>query len=117
DDGKTFTNAGGAVPGVPVSAIETDPTRPDYVYVGTTQTFYLSRDNGATWKRRGGHLPLGNFASILIDPKDPNEIIIGSAIESDGGIYISKDAGEQWKRIDTKKMELPSRRVWSMAFD
>src|SRR5690606_36151646 len=33
------------------------------------------------------------------------------------GIYISKDAGEQWKRIDTKKMELPSRRVWSMAFD
>lgn len=117
DDGKTFVNAGGAVTGVPVSAIETDPTRPDYIYVGTTQTFYLSRDNGTTWKRRGGHLPLGNFASILIDPKDPNEIIIGSAIESDGGIYISKDAGEQWKRIDTKQMELPSRRVWSMAFD
>lgn len=117
DDGKTFANAGGAVQGVPVSAIETDPTRPDYVYVGTTQTFYLSRDNGTTWKRRGGHLPLGNFASILIDPKDPNEIIIGSAIETDGGIYISRDAGEQWKRIDTKTMELPSRRVWSMAFD
>ncbi|KXK03420.1 MAG: BNR/Asp-box repeat domain/two component regulator propeller [Acidobacteria bacterium OLB17] len=117
DNGKTFANAGGAVAGVPVSAIETDPTRPDYIYVGTTQTFYLSRDNGATWKRRGGHLPLGNFASILIDPKDPNEIIIGSAIETDGGIYISRDAGEQWKRIDTKTMDLPSRRVWSMAFD
>lgn len=117
DDGKTFANVGGAVAGVPVSAIETDPSRPDYIYVGTTQTFYLSRDSGTTWKRRGGHLPLGNFASILIDPKDPNEIIIGSAIETDGGIYISNDAGEQWKRIDTKKMELPSRRVWSMAFD
>jgi hypothetical protein len=32
-------------------------------------------------------------------------------------MYRSTDAGEQWKRMDTKEMKLPSRRVWSLAMD
>ena len=38
-------------------------------------------------------------------------------LKSDGGIYYSSDAGWNWKRVDTKDMKLPSRRVWSMVFD
>jgi len=53
----------------------------------------------------------------LINPNHPDEIFVSSAIESDGGIYFSEDAGEKWKRIDSKDMKVPSRRVWSMAFD
>lgn len=117
DDGKTWTKAGGAVDGVPISSIATDPERPDFVYVGTTQTFYVSKDGGASWKRRGGDLPLGNFTSILINPNNTDEIIVSSAIDSDGGIFISTDSGNRWKRIDGKDWKLPSRRVWSLAFD
>ncbi len=117
DKGLTWNRAGGAVDNVPVSSIMSDPKRPDYIYVGTTQTFYISRDNGKTWTRRGGNLSLGNFTSILINPSNTDEILISSAIDTDGGIYISTDAGNRWKRVDTEKMKLPSRRIWSMAFD
>jgi len=117
DGGKNWARTGGAVDNVPVSAITSDPKRPDYIYVGTTQTFYLSRDNGENWSRRGGHLPLGNFTSILINPDNSNEILLSSALDVDGGIFISSDSGQNWKRVDGKDQHLASRRFWSMAFD
>jgi hypothetical protein len=67
--------------------------------------------------RRGGNLTLGNFTSILINPNDPDEVLIASSLDTDGGVYLSTDAGMRWKRVDSKDMKLPSRRVWSMAFD
>ena len=117
DDGKTWSKVNGIPDNIPVSSITSDPKRPNYVYVGTTQAFYLSRDGGRTWNRRGGNLPLGNYTSILIDPKNTDEIFVSSALESDGGVYYSSDAGMRWKRVDSKNMNLPSRRVWAMAFD
>lgn len=117
DNGNTWTKTNGVVDQIPVSSIESDPKRPDYIYVGTIQTFYLSRDNGQTWTRRGGNLPLGNFTSILINPNNTDEIMLSSALDTDGGIFISTDAGTKWKRIDNKDMKLASRRFWSMAFD
>jgi photosystem II stability/assembly factor-like uncharacterized protein len=117
DDGKTWTRAEGLPLGIPVSAIVSDPTRPNYLYVGTMQSIYLSRDGGRTWNRTRGTLPLGNYASILIDPNNPDEIFAASALESDGGVFYSSDAGVKWKRVDSKEMKIPSRRVWTMAFD
>jgi photosystem II stability/assembly factor-like uncharacterized protein len=117
DDGKTWDRISGIPQDVPISSIVADPKRPQNIYVGTTQTFYVSRDGGRNWNRRGGNLPLGNYTSILISPNNSDEIFISSALESDGGIYYSKDAGQNWKRVDSKEMKLPSRRVWSMIFD
>lgn len=117
DNGKTWSKTNGAVDNIPVSSITSDPKRPDYIYVGTTQTFYLSRDAGQTWVRRGGNLSLGNFTSILINPNNTDEILLSSALDTDGGVFISSDAGMKWKRVDSKDMKLPSRRVWAMAFD
>lgn len=117
DDGKTWTKAVGIPDGIPVSSIASDPKRPNYLYVGTTQSFYLSRDGGRSWTRRGGNLPLGNYTSILINPQNTDEIFISSALEADGGVFFSADAGMKWRRIDSKDVNLPSRRVWAMAFD
>ncbi len=117
DKGKTWSKAGGAVDNVPISSIVSDPKRPDYVYVGTIQTLYVTRDGGRTWTRRGGNLSLGNFTSILINPENTNEVIVASAMDTEGGIYISTDAGDRWKRVDTKEMKLPSHRFWSITFD
>lgn len=117
DDGKTWDKISGIPQDVPISSILVDPKRPENIYVGTVQTFYVSRDGGRNWMRRGGNLPLGNYTSILISPNDPDEIFISSALETDGGIFYSKDAGQNWRRVDSKDMKLPSRRVWSMIFD
>jgi photosystem II stability/assembly factor-like uncharacterized protein len=118
DSGKTWERTnGGAGDNIPVSSIASDPKRPDNIYVGTVQTFYLSRDGGKTWIRRGGNLSIGNFTSILINPNNTDEIILSSAMDTEGGLYISTDAGNRWKRIDNKEMKLPSRRFWSLAFD
>lgn len=117
DSGKTWSRTGGAVDNIPVSSIRTDPKHPERVYVGTVQAFYQSKDGGKTWTRRGGGLPLGNYTSILINPENSDEILISSSLDSDGGIYISTDAGNRWRRMDTKEMRLPSRRVWNLAYD
>ncbi|MEP6900318.1 MAG: hypothetical protein ABJA66_01130, partial [Actinomycetota bacterium] len=117
DNGKTWQRISQIPQEVPISSITSDPKRPENIYIGTSQTFYMSRDGGKNWTRRGGNLPLGNYTSILINPNNTDEIFISSALESDGGIYYSKDAGSNWKRLDSKEMKLPSRRIWSMIFD
>ena len=117
DDGETWQKVAGIPENLPVSSIAIDPKRPQNIYVGTSQTFFLSRDGGRVWTRRGGNLPLGNYASILINPNNSDEIYTASSLESDGGIFFSKNAGMNWTRIDKKELNLPSHRVWAMAFD
>ncbi len=117
DDGHTWMKVKATPENVPISSIASDPQLPNNIYIGTTQSFYLSRDGGRSWLRRGGNLPLGNYSSILIDPKDTRQIFISSSFEKDGGIFYSIDSGMNWKRLDSKSMNLPSYRVWSMAFD
>lgn len=117
DDGKTWAKTNSSPDDIPVSSIATDPKRPNYLYVGTIHSFYVSRDGGRSWTRRGGNLPLGNYTSILIDPNNTDTIILSSALEQDGGIYISEDAGMKWKRFDSKELKLPTRRIWSLVFD
>jgi photosystem II stability/assembly factor-like uncharacterized protein len=117
DDGKTWTKVEGLPAGTPISSITSDPKRPNYIYVGTIHSIYLSRDGGRTWNRTRGTLPLGNYVSILVDPNNTDEIFAASALEADGGVFFSDDAGVKWRRIDSKDMKIPSRRVWAMAFD
>jgi len=118
DAGLTWHTVADIPLNVPVSAVEISAARPDHIYVGTTQTLYLSRDGGQKWSRRGGNLPLGNYASIIINPDKPDEVFVASALESNGGIYQSQNGGNTWKRVDTKDWGvLPTTRIWTMAFD
>ena len=123
DSGKTWEQVRGVPAEAPVNIIERDPKRPENVYVGTTQTLYVSHDGGQRWLRRGGNLPLGSFTSILINPENPDEVFVGNAYErggkvfnslEGGGVFRSADRGMSWQRLDP---QLPSRRVWALAFD
>ncbi|HEV3469116.1 MAG TPA: peptidoglycan-binding protein [Pyrinomonadaceae bacterium] len=122
DGGKSWVQLRGIPTDAPVNVIEQDPERA-HLYVGTTQTLYISHDGGQRWLRRGGGLPLGSFTSVLINPENPDEIFAGNAYErggrvftpaEGGGVFRSTDAGMTWQRLDPP---LPSRRVWALAFD
>lgn len=117
DNGATWKQIKDIPSAFPVKVIEVDSQNPNRVYVGTEQTFYVSRDGGDTFIRRAGGLPLGSYNTILINPQNPNEVYTASAMETRAGIFHSTDAGQTWKQIDDKEINLPSRRVWSMVFD
>jgi photosystem II stability/assembly factor-like uncharacterized protein len=124
DNGKSWEQVRGIPAEAPVNVIERDPKRSDNVYVGTTQTLYVSHNGGKQWQRRGGNLPLGSFTSVLINPENPDEVFVGNAYErggakifsevEGGGVFRSTDKGMTWQRLDPP---LPSRRVWALAFD
>lgn len=120
DGGATWqqvpTGDNGISSAAPINTIEQDPQRPAYIYVGTTQTLFMSHDGGEKWQRRGGNLPYGSYTSIIINSQNTDELFVGSAFENpeNNGVFHSTDAGATWKRVDP---QLPSRRVWSLAFD
>jgi photosystem II stability/assembly factor-like uncharacterized protein len=120
DGGKNWRQASGIPRDFPVNSIAQDPQRPDYVYVGTKQAFFMSHDAGATFNRRGGNLPFGDFTSILINPRNGDEIFAGNAYQTSeigGGVYRTTNGGVTWARIDPKQRRLPSQRIWALAFD
>ncbi len=116
DHGETWEQIKDIPQNVPVSSITQNPAKPEYIYIGTRQTLYLSRDGGKTWTRRGGNLPLGDYRSIVFNPSNPDEVIVASAMEGAGGIYISRNAGMTWKKIENQ-VNFPSGRYWSMIFN
>jgi len=117
DGGRAWRQISSIPSSMPIMSISIAPTDSKRILVGSTQTLYLSTDGGATFERRGGNLPLGKFTSILFNPTNEQDIYVASALESDGGIFHSKDGGWTWARIDGADYQLPSRRIWSMAFD
>jgi photosystem II stability/assembly factor-like uncharacterized protein len=116
DGGATWQQVTDVSAAAPINVITQDPQRPAYVYVGTTQTLFMSHDGGEKWQRRGGNLPYGSYTSIIINSQNTDELFAGSAFENpeNNGVFHSTDAGATWKRVDP---QLPSRRVWSLAFD
>jgi hypothetical protein len=42
---------------------------------------------------------------------------VGNAWENGGGVFRSADAGITWNRIDPRDPQLPSQRIWALAFD
>lgn len=120
DGGTSWRQIDGFPRDFPVNTIAQDPQRPDYVYVGTKQAFYMSHDGGTTFTRRGGNLPFGDFTSILINPRNGDEIFAGNAYQTGeigGGVYRTMNGGVTWARIDPKERRLPSQRIWALAFD
>ena len=120
DAGKSWQRVSGVPIEAPVNTIARDLQRPNYIYVGTKQAFYMSRDGGANWSRRGGNLPFGDFTSILINPRNGDEVFVGNAYQTGeigGGVYRTINAGQTWARIDPREHRLPSQRIWALAFD
>jgi photosystem II stability/assembly factor-like uncharacterized protein len=120
DAGKSWQVVSGVPNEAPVNTIARDSQRPNNIFVGTKQSFYVSHDGGKNWSRRGGNLPFGDFTSILINPRNGEEVFVGNAYQTGeigGGVYRTINGGQTWARIDPKENRLPSQRIWALAFD
>lgn len=72
-----------------------DPNDPETIYLGNVQLTW-STDGGRTlqaFPQRGVHV---DHHALWINPNDSNHLILGN----DGGVYITKDKGQNWKWVD-----------------
>ncbi len=64
------------------------------LFLGTAQGLYQSVNNGARWERLEAGLPAGHLESWL---RTKDRLV---ATLRDGGMYVSRDAGKTWQRVD-----------------
>jgi photosystem II stability/assembly factor-like uncharacterized protein len=75
------------------------PGHPDHLYLGTLNSWlYESLDEGASWHRlaRIGASDGLVLDSIVVDTADPATLYVAGWRDSDGGLWVSHDAGRHW---------------------
>lgn len=78
-----------------------DPHDSSHIYLGTANGWlYESRNGGADWARlaRVGKRDDLVLDDIVVDPTNVKHLVIGAWVvgRSDGGVYVSHDAGATW---------------------
>lgn len=100
--------------------VEIDPNNPRILYAGFWRAerkpwtlidgakeggVYKSKDGGDSWKRLEGGLPTDELlgkVDIAVSPVNSNRVWVMQQAkkEESGGLYVSDDAGQSWKRIN-----------------
>jgi len=102
DGGRRWGRIEALPEGLVPLAIETAPSDPDVIYVGTARHgVYRSDDGGRNWKRASTGLPPAIGAApytpvwqVVIHPSDPRIAYLGSEAH---GVYKTTDGGETWR--------------------
>jgi photosystem II stability/assembly factor-like uncharacterized protein len=109
DDGKTWTNVVGKVPGLKkgayVAKVEASSRDEGTAYVAFDNHrsddfavyFYMTTDFGQSWKRIVNGIPeeAGTAHVIREDPRNPNLLFAGTEF----GLFASFDRGGKWERM------------------
>ena len=94
-----------------IAPIALDPTG-TYLYAGTNYLYRYTISTGI-WDAQLGGTALGDaLATIALAPSDPNMIFTGA---SDGSVYWSYDAGQDWIQINNTTNALPTRSITSIS--
>jgi photosystem II stability/assembly factor-like uncharacterized protein len=96
-----------------IAPIELDASSPNLLYAGTN---YLYRwDNtSSSWTAHLGNQKFtdGVLSVIRVAPSDSNRIYVGT---NDGMVWMSKNAGSSWSRINSGTVSLPNRYISSIS--
>lgn len=108
DDGLTWKNVVGNVPGVPkgtyVARVMASNYAPGRAYVAFdghrsddfTPYLFVTEDYGATWQSLAANLPVGGTLHVIREhPRNPNLLFAGT----ERGLWISLDRGGKWLRF------------------
>lgn len=126
DAGKTWTHMGLDETGR-IGRIVIHPTNPDIVYVAALgrltgpqqeRGVYRTMDGGKTWQRVLFVDPNTGCSGLAMDPNDPQVLFAGMwqvemhtyGMFSGGpgsGVYVSRDGGANWRRIDGHGLPKP----------
>jgi photosystem II stability/assembly factor-like uncharacterized protein len=110
DGGASWREAAPLPLDVPLTSLAFVPGQDQLVIGTSTRGLLLSANQGRSWSRRGGGLPLSNISSVALLPDGRS---LFAADFGYGGLYVSRDAGQSWKRFATDG--LSSDRVWALA--
>jgi len=117
DDGLTFTDVTGNIPGAPagyfrVTRVEPSAFAPGTCYVTLDNHrnedwapyVYVTRDFGRTFTSISSNLPVGSPKVITEDPRNPNLLYLGTEF----GLFVTLNGGQEWTRFQNG---LPTVRV------
>ena len=102
-----------ALNGFAVWKLVVSESNPDIMYAGTgapsLSILFRSRDGGKTWERTPLEMPefcegvsRPRMLALAVDPRDPMDVWAGV---EEGGLFRSRDGGDNWDRIDTSWSE------------
>ena len=109
DDGKTWTNVAGKVPGLKkgayVAKVEASHRDEGTAYVAFDNHraddfaiyLYMTTDYGQNWKRITDGIPeeAGTLHVVREDPRNPNLLFAGTEF----GLFVSFDRGAKWEKM------------------
>jgi photosystem II stability/assembly factor-like uncharacterized protein len=95
-----------------------DPSNPQHIYLGTTNSWmYQSTDGGATWKRLAHLGKVDDLVvdNLTVDSADPKTLYAGvwQLDSPGGGVFVSHDQGITWASM--KDMDGKSVRALTQA--
>jgi photosystem II stability/assembly factor-like uncharacterized protein len=108
DGGAHWRRPDSVVNGQTVWSIAIDPSNPAVLYAGTgapsRAALFKSTDRGETWRRLPPEIPefcqgvnRPRLLTICVDPQDAQQVWFGV---EEGGVWRSRDGGEEWLRVD-----------------
>jgi photosystem II stability/assembly factor-like uncharacterized protein len=108
DDGKSWTEIGATLPGVPaerwITRLECSHVAEGTAYLTLDRHrqedhrpyLFKTIDYGATWQPLGSDLPVdGPLYVIREDPRNPDLLFAGT----ESGLFVSLDAGGHWRHL------------------
>lgn len=94
DRGENWAVISEGLRGDSINAILIDPLNPGVLFVGASESFYKSTNNGELWV----DLLNGFFiTSLVIDPQDSATLYAGTKGD---GVLKSVDSGQSWKMVN-----------------